>query len=38
MDPTFFAQVIQPFALNSAAWTAPILRLGTPIFWMLATI
>jgi P-type conjugative transfer protein TrbL len=38
MSPTFFSQVIAPFVAHANAWTAPILSLGTPIFWMLATL
>lgn len=38
MDPNFFTEVLNPFTLASANWIAPILALGTPIFWMLATL
>lgn len=38
MSPNFFSQVIAPFTAHAIAWTAPILGLGTPIFWMLATL
>jgi len=38
MNPTFFSQVIGPFTAQAATWTAPILALGTPIFWMLSTL
>jgi P-type conjugative transfer protein TrbL len=38
MNPTFFQQVLVPFTVASANWIAPILALGTPIFWMLATL
>jgi P-type conjugative transfer protein TrbL len=38
MSPSFFSQVMVPFLARSASWTAPILALGTPIFWMLATL
>jgi P-type conjugative transfer protein TrbL len=38
MNPTFFQQILAPFAIASASWIAPILALGTPIFWMLATL
>lgn len=38
MDPNFFTNVLNPFALTAPHWFAPILALGTPIFWMLATL
>jgi P-type conjugative transfer protein TrbL len=38
MDPNFFTEVLNPFTIASANWIAPILALGTPIFWMLATL
>jgi P-type conjugative transfer protein TrbL len=38
MSPNFFSQVMVPFLARAVSWTAPILALGTPIFWMLATL
>lgn len=38
MSSSFFSQVIAPFIAHAGTWAAPILALGTPIFWMLATL
>jgi P-type conjugative transfer protein TrbL len=38
MDPQLLQSVLTPFATGASQWIAPILALGTPIFWMLSTI
>ena len=38
MNPHLLQNVLTPFATGASQWIAPILALGTPIFWMLSTI
>jgi P-type conjugative transfer protein TrbL len=38
MPPNFFQQVLTPFILAAGGWIPAILTLGTPIFWIVATL
>src|SRR5580692_2403847 len=38
MNPHILQNILTPFATGASQWIAPILALGTPIFWMLSTI
>jgi P-type conjugative transfer protein TrbL len=38
MPPDFFQQVVAPFTAAAGGWIPQILALGTPIFWMVATL